>query len=132
MKFKKGDTVKMINCGEAEHYKDKVLICRTDSFNPEHYPKEEVCFLEGFAGWFLCKFLEKADKECEHDFTYFKHKIGRCSLCGATTEPLSEFEPDEDYEEESQCNVCGLTDDHSIECPNNNSPFAELIRNGYD
>lgn len=43
-----------------------------------------------------------------------------------------EFEPDEDYQEESQCNTCGLTDDHSIDCPNNNSPFSELIRNGYD
>ena len=70
--------------------------------------------------------------KCEHDFTYFKHKPGVCSKCGETTEPLEEFEPDEEYEEERECSICGLTDDHSLECPNNNSPFANLIRDGYD
>jgi hypothetical protein len=59
LKFKKGDSVKMVNCGEAEHYKDKVWICRTDSFL-ENYgrPKQEVVFLEGFGGYFLCDFLQ--------------------------------------------------------------------------
>lgn len=70
--------------------------------------------------------------KCEHDFTYFKHKPGVCSKCGETTEPIEEFEVHEDYEEESQCDICGLTDDHSIECPNNNSPFANLVRDGFD
>ena len=70
--------------------------------------------------------------KCEHDFTYFKHKPGVCSKCGETTEPLEEFEPDEEYEDETQCDICGLTDDHSLECPNNNSPLANLIRDGYD
>lgn len=43
-----------------------------------------------------------------------------------------ENEADEIIDQFEQCNVCGLTDDHSMECPNNNSPFNELITNGYD
>lgn len=58
--MKEGDKVIMVNCGEAERYKDKIWVCRTDSFFPKNYPTEEVVMLEGFAGWFLCKFLKIA------------------------------------------------------------------------
>jgi len=45
-----------------------------------------------------------------------------------------DFEDEESdvIEQFEQCNICGLTDDHSIGCTNNNSPFNELITNGYD
>mgnify|MGYP006921472211 CR=1 FL=1 len=69
--------------------------------------------------------------KCQHDFTYFKHKPGVCSKCGETTEPIEEFEPDESAEE-IECELCGFIDDHAIECPHNHSPFANLIRDGYD
>lgn len=43
------------------------------------------------------------------------------------------YSDDEDIIDQfEQCNICGLTDDHAIGCPNNNSPFNELITNGYD
>jgi len=54
----KGTKVKMVNCGEAEHYQDRIWITRTNSFFPKNYPNEEVIFLEGFSGWFLCEYLE--------------------------------------------------------------------------
>lgn len=57
--MKKGDKVKMINCGEAEYYPDKIWECRTDSFCPKNYPDELVIMLEGYAGWFLCEYLQK-------------------------------------------------------------------------
>ncbi len=60
--FKIGDTVEMFDCGEAEHYKDKIWVCRSDSFFPKNYPTEEVVFLEGFAGWFSCKYLRTVVK----------------------------------------------------------------------
>lgn len=56
--LKKGTRVIMFNCGEADHYKDKVWNCRTDSFFPKHYNENEMVYLEGFAGWFLCDFLK--------------------------------------------------------------------------
>ena len=59
IELKIGDKVKMINCGEADHYKEKIWVCRTDSFYPEHYKKDNVVMLEGFAGWFLCEYLKK-------------------------------------------------------------------------
>jgi len=58
-KFKDGDEVVMVNCGEADHYIGKVWICRTDSFFPKNYPTTEVVFLKDFAGWFSCEFLIK-------------------------------------------------------------------------
>lgn len=59
MKFTKGDVVIMVNCGEADFHKGKEWTCRTDSFNPRRYPDEEMVYLEGYAGWFLCECLEK-------------------------------------------------------------------------
>ena len=55
MGFYKGDSVVMINCGEAAHHVGKVWICRGDSFRDIN--NEEVIFLEGFSGYFHCRFL---------------------------------------------------------------------------
>jgi len=60
--FYKGDKVIMQNCLEAEveKYKNKVWTCRTDSFLDNS--KQEVVFLEGFAGYFLGLYLKKIDQ----------------------------------------------------------------------
>ncbi len=57
-KFKKGDKVKMVKCGEALMFKDKEWICRGDSFK-DKYNQFEVVFLENYAGWFWVEYLEK-------------------------------------------------------------------------
>lgn len=61
MKFKKGDKAVMINCGEGEHYAGKIWACRGDSFKDNN--NEEVVFLEGFSGYFHCRFLVKPYQE---------------------------------------------------------------------
>ena len=61
MKFKKGDKAVMVNCGEGEHYAGKVWTCKGDSFKDNN--KEEVVFLEGFSGYFHCRFLVKPYQE---------------------------------------------------------------------
>lgn len=61
MKFKKGDKAVMVNCGEGEHYAGKIWTCRGDSFKDNN--KEEVVFLEGFSGYFHCRFLVKPYKD---------------------------------------------------------------------
>lgn len=61
MKLKKGDNVKMINCGEAIEHKDKIWICRTDSYI-EKNNQFEVVFLENYSGWFWVEYLELIDK----------------------------------------------------------------------
>lgn len=54
--FKKGNTVVMHSCGEAEHYAGKLWTCTGDSFLSSS--KEEVVFLDGFSGSFLTKYLQ--------------------------------------------------------------------------
>jgi hypothetical protein len=58
--FKKGDKVKMVNCGEADHHGDKEWTCKTDSFKYPYGDKDEMVFLEGKAGCFLTKCLTKS------------------------------------------------------------------------
>lgn len=53
--FKVGDKVVMHTCLEATHYRGKVWGCRTDSFIAKC--GDEVVFLEGFSGYFMCSFL---------------------------------------------------------------------------
>jgi len=51
----------------------------------------------------------------------------QCSACGYPNN-------DEDNNDEMDympCNICGM-DKCAINCPNNESPYAELLRNGYD
>lgn len=60
--YKKGDKVKMINCGEAncEKYKDKVWTCKTDSrYLSKIESADEVVWLEDFSGCFCCKYLTR-------------------------------------------------------------------------
>lgn len=56
--FKKGDTVVMHSCGEANFpkYKGKIWTCQTDSYLDRG--KQEVVFLEGFSGCFSTKYLQ--------------------------------------------------------------------------
>ena len=61
MKFKQGDQVKMVNCGEAKHYEGKIWIVASDSFMSPS--KEEVVFLTEFSGYFLCDCLELVNKK---------------------------------------------------------------------
>lgn len=59
--FKKGDKVVMHTCGEADHYLGKVWKCRSDSFMDS--ANQEVVFLHGFGGHFLCEFLQVVKPE---------------------------------------------------------------------
>lgn len=70
MDLKKGDSVVMINCGEAEHYAGKVWTCRGDSFKDVN--QQEVVFLEGFSGYFHCRFLVKPYKDADNDLYYLQ------------------------------------------------------------
>ncbi len=61
-KFKKGDKVKMINCGEAKFYEGQIWECRGDSFIVgEGVYRQELVFLVNFSGRFACQFLEKIE-----------------------------------------------------------------------
>lgn len=53
--FKAGDRVVMHSCHEASLYRGTVWVCRSDSYVDK--AKQEVVFLEGFSGCFLCEFL---------------------------------------------------------------------------
>ena len=53
--LKKGDKVVMFNCGEADHYSNKVWECMTDSFNQSG---SDLVFLNGFSGSFSTKYLK--------------------------------------------------------------------------
>ncbi|WP_034256850.1 hypothetical protein [Adhaeribacter aquaticus] len=57
--LKKGDKVIMYNCLEGDSYKDKIWICKTDSFLYPYGDKEEMVFLEGFSGCFVTEYLKK-------------------------------------------------------------------------
>ena len=54
--FKKGDTVIMHTCSEADFYKSREWVCRTDSYKDR--AGQDVVFLEGFSGCFLCEYLQ--------------------------------------------------------------------------
>lgn len=56
--LKKIDKVKMINCYEAEKYKDKIWIVRSE---PWIVCGSEVILLEGKSGGFETEFLEKVE-----------------------------------------------------------------------
>ncbi|PVC74979.1 hypothetical protein C2I27_03575 [Priestia megaterium] len=57
--LKKGDTVVMHSCAEAEHYDAKIWTCDSNQFVcSSGYP---VVFLEGFSGYFICKYLQRID-----------------------------------------------------------------------
>lgn len=56
--LKKGDKVKMINCYEAEKYKDKIWTVRSE---PWIVCGSEVILLEGKSGGFATEFLEKVE-----------------------------------------------------------------------
>lgn len=60
--LKKGDTVVMHTCGEAEHYEGQLWICRTDEYTQgESIYKQNLVFLEGFSGCFATKYLQKVN-----------------------------------------------------------------------
>jgi hypothetical protein len=56
--FKKGDKVVMHTCAEATlpKYNGKIWTCKTDSYIDK--AEQEVVFLEGFSGCFLCDYLQ--------------------------------------------------------------------------
>lgn len=56
--LKKGDKVKMINCYEAEKYKDKIWTVRSE---PWIACGSEVILLDGKSGGFATEFLEKVE-----------------------------------------------------------------------
>ena len=69
MSLKKGDKVVMTNCGEAEHYAGKIWECGSDQFkNHKGRDPEDVVFLNGFSGSFVCRFLSKVEPECNFIF----------------------------------------------------------------
>lgn len=57
--LKKGDTVVMHTCGEADVYDGKLWVCQTDE--QKLHPKHDytVVWLEGFSGAFATEFLQK-------------------------------------------------------------------------
>jgi len=59
MDLKPGDKVKMVRCAEAEleKYRDKVFTVRSETWKLGH--GEEVIKLEGIAGGFAVKCLQK-------------------------------------------------------------------------
>jgi hypothetical protein len=59
--LKKGDTVVMHTCGEAEHYDGKIWICRTDEQKLHEKHNYTVVWLEGFSGCFATEYLQKVD-----------------------------------------------------------------------
>lgn len=61
-KFKDKDKVKMFNCYEAtfEHNLNKEFICNGNSFISKS--GEEVVFLHGISGYFVCKYLKPLER----------------------------------------------------------------------
>lgn len=57
--LKKGDTVVMHSCGEAEHYDGKIWVCRNDEFISSS--GSPAVFLEGFSGYFYSEYLQRVD-----------------------------------------------------------------------
>lgn len=59
--LKKGDSVVMHTCGEAEHYDGKLWICTTDEQKLHEEHNHTVVWLEGFSGCFATKYLQKVN-----------------------------------------------------------------------
>lgn len=57
--LKKGDTVVMHSCGEAEHYNGKIWVCRGNEFMSSS--GSPAVFLEGFSGYFYSEYLQFVD-----------------------------------------------------------------------
>lgn len=57
--LRKGDTVVMHTCGEAEHYEGQIWTCKGDEFTSSS--GTQVVFLEGFSGYFMVDYLQKVD-----------------------------------------------------------------------
>lgn len=74
--IKKGDKLKMVTCIEADTYKDRIWIARTDEFNSD--AGYAVVFLEGFSGYFACEFLEKVEKTM---MDYQDVLVKECKYC---------------------------------------------------
>lgn len=61
--LKKGDTVVMHTCGEAEHYDGQLWVCSSNEFASSS--GTQVVFLEGFSGYFMVNYLQKVKLEQE-------------------------------------------------------------------
>ncbi len=61
--FKVGDKVKMVGSAEAEfpEYQNKVWTCESSSYLA--HSGEEVVFLEGYSGYYMCAYLEEVEQE---------------------------------------------------------------------
>lgn len=115
MKFKKGDRAVMVNCGEGEHYAGKVWTCKGDSFKDNN--NEEVVFLEGFSGYFHCRFLTKPYKD-ESSVSESRDMNNRIKL---SIDDVS-F-PDNDFLIEANEHCCSIG---VIECPEGYNEGEEL------
>ncbi|MCL5117052.1 MAG: hypothetical protein M1272_07880 [Firmicutes bacterium] len=59
--LKRGDRVRMVRCGEAEQFGDRIWVCATDEFESGHSLVQRLVGLEGFSGTFLAECLELVD-----------------------------------------------------------------------
>lgn len=60
--LKKGQTVVMHTCMEAEFHDGQIWVCETDEFKRKGHNYNEV-FLEGYSGSFLTEFLQRVNLE---------------------------------------------------------------------
>ena len=105
--FKKGNTVIMHTCIEADKYNGKIWTCSGDSYIDK--AGQECVFLEGFSGCFFCGYLQlvRIESVASVDFAY-----GKCRMCGRTdTEPSKWFKRNSDIwswtdETRSMCSCC--------------------------
>lgn len=58
-------------------------------------------------------------------------KLQQCNVVGSGDGFPDENEEDY-YEPEPECHICGKVDGHHSGCPEDNSPYAQLLRDGYD
>ena len=61
--------------------------------------------------------------------------MGNCLVCSAAISDTEDFcdECFNDMEQERECQFCcRKLNGHSINCPENESPFSELLRSGFD
>lgn len=70
----------------------------------------------------------KLCKQCKQKPT-INHDADYCTDC---FEAVFIDDDDNDDDTEQECNICGEIDGHRLGCPDDQSPFALLIRDGYD